>query len=76
MSVEEMAALSFDNRFTRELPADPDYDGIWDYMWCTDTLCVINPLLQYTTSSCLLPSPPHSSMASLARWLVIPCATL
>ena len=24
MSVEEMAALSFDNRFTRELPADPE----------------------------------------------------
>ena len=23
--------------------------------WCADTLCVINPLLQYTTSSCLLP---------------------
>ena len=22
-----------------DLPADPDYDGIWDYLWCTDTLC-------------------------------------
>ena len=44
--------------------------------WCADTLCVINPLLQYTTSSCLLPSPPHSSMASLARWYVSPLPTL
>jgi lysosomal Pro-X carboxypeptidase len=38
-----VAAAVFNNATLKlqcfELPLDPDYDGIWDYMWCTDTLC-------------------------------------
>ena len=38
-----LAAAVFNNATLNlqcfDLPTDPDYDGIWDYMWCTDTLC-------------------------------------